>query len=101
MTTRADKKRLYNTRWRKLRLLHLKAHPLCVMCTQDGRIAPATEVDHIIKHDGDPKLFYDTSNFQGLCADHHRGYKARLERSGKDTATDINGNPVNAGKYWR
>lgn len=101
MTTRAEKKRLYNTRWRKLRLLHLKAHPLCVMCTQDGRIAPATEVDHIIKHDGDRTLFFDKRNLQSLCADHHRGYKAKLERSGKDTACDAYGNPLNPPEHWR
>ncbi|MGN8738508.1 HNH endonuclease signature motif containing protein [Bilifractor sp. HCP3S3_D3] len=28
---------------------------------------PATVVDHIVPHRGDPKLFWDRSNWQALC----------------------------------
>jgi 5-methylcytosine-specific restriction protein A len=38
-----------------------------------GRIYRAECVDHIIPHKGDPRLFWDPSNFQGLTlADHAR-----------------------------
>ena len=67
---------------------------------EDGITSPATELDHKIKHNGDPVLFWDQDNWQGLCNSHHRGYKARLERSGKDTACDVNGYPVAVNKYW-
>lgn len=31
----------------------------------------ATEVDHIKPHRGDMVLFWDESNWQGLCRSHH------------------------------
>ena len=69
-TTRHQK--LYsNARWRKLRLMHLRRHPLCVQCQAEGITTPATQVDHITPHDGNIALMYDVSNLQGLCATHH------------------------------
>lgn len=43
---------------------YLIAHPVCATwgCTQ-----PATELDHIRPHRGDLALFWDVSNWQGLC----------------------------------
>jgi hypothetical protein len=32
-----------------------------------NRQTPATVVDHIIPHTGDPELFWDVDNLQGLC----------------------------------
>lgn len=90
---------LYNSRWRRLRAQHLKANPLCVMCKRDGRIHPATEVDHIIKHNSDRALFFDPNNWQSLCSDHHRGTKARQERSGKLVGCDAQGHPRHSG-HW-
>ena len=40
--------RVYGSRWDKARLRFLQQHPLCVMCEQQGRITPATVVDHIV-----------------------------------------------------
>ena len=31
----------------------------------------ATVVDHIVPHRGDPKLFWDTDNWQALCKQCH------------------------------
>ena len=91
---------LYGTRWRKLRRLYLKANPLCKMCTEDGALTPATELDHIVKHNGDRVLFYDVDNLQGLCAIHHRGFKAKAERSGRVAPCDLKGYPTKPNKYW-
>jgi len=52
----------YNYRWQKTSKMYLKLHPVCVMCG-----APATEVDHIIPHKGDPELMWSESNYQALC----------------------------------
>ena len=71
------------------------------MCTEDGRITAASEVDHIKQHHGDHQLFYDRGNLQGLCHDHHRGYKARMERSGKPIGCDAQGNPTYLNDHWR
>lgn len=61
----------YNARWRQARLLFLRKHPLCAQCQREGRITPATVVDHIIPHRGDQQLFWDESNWQPLCKSCH------------------------------
>jgi 5-methylcytosine-specific restriction endonuclease McrA len=42
--------RIYGSKWDRERLVFLRAHPLCVMCQQQGRVAAATVVDHITPH---------------------------------------------------
>lgn len=61
----------YDSRWRKARLGFLRQNPLCVHCQAEGRITPATVVDHIIPHKGDQDLFWDRDNWQALCKQHH------------------------------
>ena len=62
-------KALYaSTRWRKARKSYLARHPICVTA-KCGK--PATEVDHVIPHHGDPELFWDPRNWQGMCKRHH------------------------------
>jgi len=66
----------YNTsRWQKTRKAHLQANPLCVMCSEEGRVTAATVVDHI-KRVRDGGGFYDPSNHQGLCSRHHAAKSA-------------------------
>lgn len=55
----------YGHRWRRLRLMFLRAHPLCVECQRVGRVVPATDVDHIVtKRDGGTDAW---DNLQALC----------------------------------
>ena len=61
----------YTNRWLKCRIIYLRAHPLCVVCLKANRVTAATEVDHIIPHKGDPRLFWDESNWQSLCKSCH------------------------------
>lgn len=61
----------YDSRWRKARADFLQRNPLCVKCMAQGRITPATVVDHIIPHRGDRKLFWDGQNWQPLCKSCH------------------------------
>lgn len=61
----------YGKRWQKARKVFLEAHPLCVICLQEGKYTKATDVDHIIPHRGDPGLFWNQSNWQALCHSHH------------------------------
>ena len=59
---------IYCTRaWVSARKAYLMANPLCVLCQREGRLTPATDVDHIIPHRGDRRAFWDTSNWQALC----------------------------------
>ena len=62
---------MYDSKWRKARARFLAAHPVCVMCEREGRLTPATVVDHVIPHRGDKRLFWDESNWQPLCKPHH------------------------------
>jgi 5-methylcytosine-specific restriction protein A len=57
----------YDSRWRAARKLYLHRHPLCAVCRAEGRLTPATVVDHIIPHRGDKDLFWDQNNWQPLC----------------------------------
>ncbi len=62
----------YDSRWRAARQRFLRAHPLCEECLRQRRTTPATEVDHIIPHRGDKKLFWDETNWQALCEACHK-----------------------------
>ena len=64
-------------RYQKARLRYLMQHPLCVECEARGQIVPATRLDHVIDHKGNYNLFWDESNWQGLCESHHNSKTAR------------------------
>lgn len=79
----SSSERGYNSRWQKARATFLRRRPLCTMCENEGRITPATIVDHIIPHRGDQNLFWDTANWQPLCKPHHDKVKQAEEKSGQ------------------
>jgi 5-methylcytosine-specific restriction protein A len=83
-------------RWERMRRLHLAQHPVCVMCEAQGKITPAVVCDHIVPHRGDARLFWDSSNFQGLCKHHHDGSKQQIERRGYSTEVGVDGWPVDS-----
>ncbi|MCB5173657.1 HNH endonuclease [Microvirga lenta] len=88
------RERGYNTRWDKARKIYLQHNPLCVMCQKEGRVTPATVVDHIKPHKGDTALFWDIEdNWQSLCAPHHNRDKQREER-GRIQALGEDGWPI-------
>jgi 5-methylcytosine-specific restriction enzyme A len=51
-------RRGYDGRWRKARAEFLAEHPLCAHCLAEGRLTPATVVDHVVPHRGDQRLFW-------------------------------------------
>ncbi len=61
----------YTKEWSRYRRRFLREHPLCAACQSEGRLVPATVVDHIVPHRGDRALFWDPANHQPLCATHH------------------------------
>lgn len=71
----------YGGRWRRYRLAFLRAHPLCAICQACGIVKLAAEVDHIVPHRGDMKLFWKHDNHQGLCKPCH-SRKTATEDSG-------------------
>ena len=96
-----NRNKLYGRRWREARATFLAKHPLCVMCKGEGRITPATELDHIQKHGGSEELFWDVHNWQGLCADHHRSTKAQMDRGGKVRGNGADGLPIDPNHNWK
>lgn len=67
--------RLINSwQWRKpggTREAYLNENPVCVKCREQGRLTPATNVDHVRPHNEDPELFWDWGNYQALCQSCH------------------------------
>ena len=61
----------YTWKWTKARNGYMSRHPLCVHCEARGVIRLATDLDHIIPHKGDMDLFWQRSNWQGLCKSCH------------------------------
>lgn len=68
----------YNSDWQRARRRWLRAFPYCAKCG-----APANVVDHIVPHKGDPKLFWNESNWQSLCSSCHNSGKQSEERRGE------------------
>ena len=64
-----DTKKRYDSRWRKIRALYVKAHPLCEECLKHGRTTPVEQVHHIVPlSDGGT---HDFSNLMSLCKSCH------------------------------
>lgn len=57
----------YGSKWQSARKGFLAKHPECAECFRNGKIKPATVVDHIKPHRGDMVLFWLRSNWQALC----------------------------------
>ena len=77
----SSNKRGYTYRWGKERDAYLIRYPLCKNCLDTySEIRAATEVDHVIPHKGDMKLFWDHNNWQGLCKSCHSKKTAEEQR---------------------
>jgi 5-methylcytosine-specific restriction protein A len=53
-----------------MRIAQLAKEPWCAECLKLGEYTPATDVDHIERHNGDLKKFY-SGKLQSLCHSHH------------------------------
>jgi len=81
---------LYGSRrWRRERLVFLRAHPLCSECECYGIIRAATVVDHVDPHHGDETVFWDSGRSPGWWL---RQCRAQL--------VDVN-HPPGEVKVWR
>ena len=90
----------YDHHWQKARRQYLLTHPVCVYCKKQGKLTPATVVDHIIPHQGDQRLFWDTENWQSLCKLHHDSAKKREEKKGHMIGCEANGTPLDPLHHW-
>ncbi|WP_460501466.1 HNH endonuclease, partial [Hymenobacter agri] len=85
----AERTPLYDSpRWRALRLAQLRKEPCCRTCGEQGRVTPATVVDHMVPY-REGADFFDATNLQSLCKrcharksaqeSHHQAYSKRNE----------------------
>ena len=86
----------YGRRWQGLREAILAESPLCYLCLETlNQPVAATVVDHVVRHQGDPELFWDVDNLIPLCKNCHDSTAQILEKSGKFRApTAADGYPV-------
>ncbi len=76
-----------SARWQRLRKQVLLDEPLCMCERCDGgrrRVLPSNTVDHKIPHRGDPVLFWDRDNLQGL---YKRCHDRKTQRELRDEGT--------------
>jgi len=66
-------------RWQALRRQVIDGQPFCSTCLRAGRRVLTVDVDHVLKHDGDPIKFWNLANLQGLCKRCHTRKTARGE----------------------
>ena len=71
----------YNYKWQQAREGFLSKHPLCMFCERDGRVMPATVVDHSIPHRGDMVLFWKSERWQALCKTCHDSEAQKRDRA--------------------
>lgn len=86
----------YGRRWRDLREAILADNPLCYLCLEtSNQPVEATVVDHVVRHCGDPELFWDTTNLIPLCKSCHDSTAQTLEKSGRfKVPTGADGYPI-------
>lgn len=77
---RPDRHDLYDSQWAKASKLFLAKNPLCEECLKYNVLRPSKETDHIIPHNGNYKLFWNSDNWQALCKTCH-SQKTNKERS--------------------
>lgn len=72
-----DASTLYGRRWQRARRVFLAENPLCEDCTKVGRVTPATEVHHRIRHRGDAAIFWRVESWAAVCKPCHAKHTAR------------------------
>lgn len=73
----------YGYKWQQARAGFLAKHPLCAMCEEEGRVYPASVVDHKIAHRGDMTIFWDSSAWQSLCKAHHDSHAQKRDNEAR------------------
>lgn len=86
--------------WRRARAEVLAANPCCTRCRAEGRLVPATEVDHVIPI-SKGGAWFDPDNLDPICESHHA--KKTREDEGKTVnwGCGPDGIPIKPNKYWR
>jgi 5-methylcytosine-specific restriction enzyme A len=79
--------------WKNIRRHQLQAEPLCSLCLADGKVEPATVVDHIEPHGGDYTKFI-RGKLRSLCKPHHDGLQPGFKHKGYSNEIGVDGYPT-------
>jgi 5-methylcytosine-specific restriction enzyme A len=60
------RQKLYDRKWQQRRRVQLAAHPWCEECLRANIYEAATDVHHLVRHEGDPMKFI-SSPLESLC----------------------------------
>lgn len=95
----------YGPSHRKMRDRLLAREPNCRMCKAEGRVTPASVLDHIKRFrlpsgEIDWKLWGDPKNHQPLCAAHHNGLKAKIDNDARPRGVGADGRPTSPDHPW-
>ena len=85
--------------WKRRRAEQLRREPLCRMCSALGLTVLATVADHVQKHGGNDRAFWEGET-QSLCASCHSSHKQRAEKSGRVVGNAKDGSPLDPGHHW-
>lgn len=93
-------RQLYKTgRWQRRRKEQLSRQPLCERHLKRGDVVEATVAHHKVKHNGDPKLFWE-GELESLCSPCHDSEAQSEERLGYVKGVDVSGRPLAADHPW-
>lgn len=91
---------LHSAAWARLRADILAEEPLCRHCKAQGKLTPATEVDHIVDSRADYSDDNSRENLQSLCKPCH-SLKTRLSMAGTlNAGCDARGMPLDPNHHW-
>lgn len=95
-------KRLYGRSFYNASRAFLVKHPVCSV---QGCGRRATRLDHVVPHKGNLALFWNTSNWQGLCESCHNAKTAtkdsKFAPDGNVKGCDPSGVPLDSKNPWR
>lgn len=100
----------YNTvQWKQLRLIKLRADPMCEPCIDAGRITLANTVDHVVPISTGGPAFPTLAGLTSMCPSCHgaktaRGVEAGAVRTRRAVqprkGCDAAGNPLDPAHPW-
>jgi 5-methylcytosine-specific restriction protein A len=70
---------LHSRRYRVARAAFLAEYPLCRLCEKEDRAVGATILSHVKAHNGDYDMFWDPTNWEGLCVSCHATVSAKCD----------------------
>lgn len=87
----------YDRPWERLRKMHLRKYPTCVVPGCGNR---AVDVDHIVSVAVAPRRRLDPMNLQSLCHKHHSILTQAYDRGTVRGACDVDGMPLDPQHPW-